>query len=268
MEVPCCGGLRWRRRGALQDSGKFIPWQVVTIPSMAKILAMPSILPRHFFSRVWRAYPFRDGLRKNPIVFYVIFGGCALLTFLPFLKCFPLSGQSSSCSPAAIPVWPSTWRSCSLERFPRSPGRLQTAFVYTKRDEHCGRLCHIWPTVCVSHSWSPHSVGLGSMSEAAMPMLIACGIVGPALLILLHGALGLFPFVRRICLSRRGRRPVARISLYGPVGASRVSLAAAYTCRQCGFRQVCSDRSDIPGIGAMYLVLKISQRWRLRATSE
>lgn len=31
MEVPCCGGLEMAARRALQDSGKFIPWQVVTI---------------------------------------------------------------------------------------------------------------------------------------------------------------------------------------------------------------------------------------------
>ena len=31
MEVPCCGGLERAVKQALQDSGKFIPWQVVTI---------------------------------------------------------------------------------------------------------------------------------------------------------------------------------------------------------------------------------------------
>ena len=31
MEVPCCGGLEFAVKKALQDSGKFIPWQVVTI---------------------------------------------------------------------------------------------------------------------------------------------------------------------------------------------------------------------------------------------
>lgn len=31
MEVPCCGGLEMAARNALQRSGKFIPWQVVTI---------------------------------------------------------------------------------------------------------------------------------------------------------------------------------------------------------------------------------------------
>lgn len=31
MEVPCCGGLETAAKIALQNSGKFIPWQVVTI---------------------------------------------------------------------------------------------------------------------------------------------------------------------------------------------------------------------------------------------
>ena len=31
MEVPCCGGLENAVKKALMDSGKFIPWQVVTI---------------------------------------------------------------------------------------------------------------------------------------------------------------------------------------------------------------------------------------------
>lgn len=31
MEVPCCGGLEFAVKNALQQSGKFIPWQVVTI---------------------------------------------------------------------------------------------------------------------------------------------------------------------------------------------------------------------------------------------
>ena len=31
MEMPCCGGLEFAARKALQESGKFIPWQVVTI---------------------------------------------------------------------------------------------------------------------------------------------------------------------------------------------------------------------------------------------
>ena len=30
MEVPCCGGLEMAAKKALQNSGKFIPWQVVT----------------------------------------------------------------------------------------------------------------------------------------------------------------------------------------------------------------------------------------------
>lgn len=38
MEVPCCGGLELAARRALQASGKFIPWQVVTISTDGRIL--------------------------------------------------------------------------------------------------------------------------------------------------------------------------------------------------------------------------------------
>ncbi len=38
MEVPCCGGLEKAARNALQESGKFIPWQVVTVSIDGKIL--------------------------------------------------------------------------------------------------------------------------------------------------------------------------------------------------------------------------------------
>ena len=31
MEIPCCGGLEMAAKKALQESGKFIPWRVVTI---------------------------------------------------------------------------------------------------------------------------------------------------------------------------------------------------------------------------------------------
>ena len=31
MEVPCCGGLEFAAKKALQNSGKFIPWQVITV---------------------------------------------------------------------------------------------------------------------------------------------------------------------------------------------------------------------------------------------
>ncbi len=37
MEVPCCGGLELAAKKALQASGKFIPWQVVTISLDGKI---------------------------------------------------------------------------------------------------------------------------------------------------------------------------------------------------------------------------------------
>ncbi|WP_407398082.1 ATP-binding protein [Treponema sp.] len=38
MEVPCCGGLEMAAKKALQNSGKCIPWQVVTISIDGKIL--------------------------------------------------------------------------------------------------------------------------------------------------------------------------------------------------------------------------------------
>lgn len=38
MEVPCCGGLQRAAQNALQASGKFIPWQVVTISRDGNIL--------------------------------------------------------------------------------------------------------------------------------------------------------------------------------------------------------------------------------------
>ena len=38
MEVPCCGGIENAVKQALQASGKFIPWQVVTISTDGRIL--------------------------------------------------------------------------------------------------------------------------------------------------------------------------------------------------------------------------------------
>ena len=38
MEVPCCGGLQRAAENALKASGKFIPWQVVTISCDGRIL--------------------------------------------------------------------------------------------------------------------------------------------------------------------------------------------------------------------------------------
>lgn len=38
MEVPCCGGLQRAAENALKASGKFIPWQVVTISVDGNIL--------------------------------------------------------------------------------------------------------------------------------------------------------------------------------------------------------------------------------------
>ena len=38
MEVPCCGGLEHAAKTALQRSGKFIPWQVVTVSTDGRII--------------------------------------------------------------------------------------------------------------------------------------------------------------------------------------------------------------------------------------
>lgn len=38
MEVPCCGGLEEAAKTALQNSGKFIPWRVVTVSIDGKII--------------------------------------------------------------------------------------------------------------------------------------------------------------------------------------------------------------------------------------
>jgi hypothetical protein len=38
MEVPCCGGLEMAAKKALQESGKFIPWQVVILSLDGKII--------------------------------------------------------------------------------------------------------------------------------------------------------------------------------------------------------------------------------------
>ena len=38
MEVPCCGGIENAAKIALQNSGKFIPWNVVTIATSGNIL--------------------------------------------------------------------------------------------------------------------------------------------------------------------------------------------------------------------------------------
>lgn len=37
MEVPCCGGLENAAKRAIQNSGKFLPWQVVTITTDGRI---------------------------------------------------------------------------------------------------------------------------------------------------------------------------------------------------------------------------------------
>ncbi len=38
MEVPCCGGIEYAAKSALQNCGKMIPWQVYTISTNGQIL--------------------------------------------------------------------------------------------------------------------------------------------------------------------------------------------------------------------------------------
>ena len=38
MEVPCCGGIEYAVKKALQASGKFIPWRIVTISTDGRML--------------------------------------------------------------------------------------------------------------------------------------------------------------------------------------------------------------------------------------
>ncbi|MBQ7332826.1 MAG: 4Fe-4S binding protein [Clostridia bacterium] len=38
MEVPCCGGIENAVKNALKSSGKFIPWQIITVSTDGKIL--------------------------------------------------------------------------------------------------------------------------------------------------------------------------------------------------------------------------------------
>ena len=38
MEVPCCGGIEDAVKRALMASGKFLPWQVVTVAVDGEIL--------------------------------------------------------------------------------------------------------------------------------------------------------------------------------------------------------------------------------------
>lgn len=38
MEVPCCGGIEHAVKAALQNSGKMIPWQVVTISTDGQLM--------------------------------------------------------------------------------------------------------------------------------------------------------------------------------------------------------------------------------------
>lgn len=38
MQVPCCGGIEYAVKTALQNSGKMIPWQIVTLSTAGEIL--------------------------------------------------------------------------------------------------------------------------------------------------------------------------------------------------------------------------------------
>jgi hypothetical protein len=38
MEVPCCGGIEMAVKAALQQSGKMVPWQVITLSVDGEIL--------------------------------------------------------------------------------------------------------------------------------------------------------------------------------------------------------------------------------------
>ena len=38
MQVPCCGGLEHAVKQALMNSGKMIPWQIVTITTEGEVL--------------------------------------------------------------------------------------------------------------------------------------------------------------------------------------------------------------------------------------
>lgn len=38
MEVPCCGGLEYAVKRALQASGKFIPWRVITVTTDGRLV--------------------------------------------------------------------------------------------------------------------------------------------------------------------------------------------------------------------------------------
>ncbi|MBQ1259314.1 MAG: 4Fe-4S binding protein [Clostridia bacterium] len=38
MEVPCCGGIESAAKRALRESGKFIPWRVVTVTTDGRII--------------------------------------------------------------------------------------------------------------------------------------------------------------------------------------------------------------------------------------
>jgi hypothetical protein len=71
MEVPCCGCLELAAKKALQASGKFIPWQVVTISLDGRIIDSLRMLYSHrrpslmYLPNRWRSIAPFDGETTN-----------------------------------------------------------------------------------------------------------------------------------------------------------------------------------------------------------
>ena len=53
MEVPCCGGLEMAAKKALRQSGKFIPWQVVTVTVDGRLKEDGSKTPSLIWTTIW-----------------------------------------------------------------------------------------------------------------------------------------------------------------------------------------------------------------------
>ena len=62
MEVPCCGGLEQAGKTAIQASGKFLPWQGVSISTDGRILGWG-------FAPSKKARPFPKQFREGPRLF-------------------------------------------------------------------------------------------------------------------------------------------------------------------------------------------------------
>ena len=82
MEVPCCGGLEAAAKTALQNSGKFIPWQVVTISIRRRYPGL--ILP----SRIYRC-PGTVSMIQRPGIVFHMFLFIYPDSFLRFLRPVP-----------------------------------------------------------------------------------------------------------------------------------------------------------------------------------